>query len=61
MKIKNIGDALMAAGEEIRDHDLVLTLINNVGHDFDTIVAVISTQQRFISLEDAHFLLMMHE
>ena len=51
----------MAAGEEIRDHDLVLTLINNVGHDFDTIVAVISTQQRFISLEDAHFLLMMHE
>ena len=61
LKIKTVGDALMAAGEEVRDCDLVLTLINGVGHDFDPIVAVISAQQRFISLDDAHFLLMMHE
>ena len=44
-----------------RDRDLVLTLINGVGHDFDPIVAVISAQQRFISFDDAHFLLMTDE
>ena len=59
LKIKNIGDALMAAGEEIKERDLVTSLINGVGHEFDPIVAVITTQ-RFISLEDAQFMLMMH-
>ncbi|KAK2645706.1 hypothetical protein Ddye_020901 [Dipteronia dyeriana] len=61
LKIKNIEDALMAVGEDVKDNDLVLTLINGFGHEFDAIVVVISTQQRFISFENTHFLLMMHE
>ncbi|KAK2654155.1 hypothetical protein Ddye_014011 [Dipteronia dyeriana] len=59
LRIKNLGDSLMSAGEDVRDTDLVPSLINGVGHDFDAIVVVvISTQQRFISFEDAHT---MHE
>ena len=61
LKIKNIGDSLLAAGEDVRDRDLVMCLMNGVGHDYDTIVSVISTQQRFISFEDASYLLMTHE
>ena len=44
LKIKNIGDSLMAAGEEIKEWELVTSLINGVGHEFDPIVAVITTQ-----------------
>ncbi|KAK2647580.1 hypothetical protein Ddye_015069 [Dipteronia dyeriana] len=59
-KIKNIGDILKAAGEEVKERDLVMCLVNGIGHDFDAIVAVIIAQ-RFISFEDAQFLLMVHE
>ncbi|KAK2635164.1 hypothetical protein Ddye_029956 [Dipteronia dyeriana] len=46
--------------EDVRDRDLVLSLIIGVVHDFDAIVAAITTQ-RYISLEDAQLILMMHE
>ncbi|KAK2659236.1 hypothetical protein Ddye_005769 [Dipteronia dyeriana] len=59
-KIKNIGDALIVVGEEVKDRDLVICLVNGVGHDFDAIVDVITTQ-RYISFEDAQYLLMVHE
>jgi hypothetical protein len=60
LKIKNISDALMTTGEEIKERDLDINLVNGVVHEFDPIVAVITTQ-RFITLEDAQFMLMMHE
>ncbi|KAK2655426.1 hypothetical protein Ddye_008478 [Dipteronia dyeriana] len=59
-KIKHIGDSLLATGEEIKDYDLVMCLVNGVGHDFDAIVVVITTQQKFMSFEDAWFALTMH-
>ncbi|KAK2643570.1 hypothetical protein Ddye_025333 [Dipteronia dyeriana] len=61
LKIKNIRDSLLVAGEDIRDRDLVMCLINGAGHDFDAIVSVITAQQRFIGFEDASYLLMTHE
>ncbi|KAK2653405.1 hypothetical protein Ddye_013261 [Dipteronia dyeriana] len=59
-QVKNLGDALMVVGEDINERDLVTSLVNGVGHEFDSIVAVISTQ-KFIYLEDAQYMLMMHE
>ncbi|KAK2638719.1 hypothetical protein Ddye_026514 [Dipteronia dyeriana] len=61
LKIKHIGDASVVAEEEVKDHDLVMCLVNGICHDFDAIVVVITTQQRFMSFEDAQFVLMMHE
>ncbi|KAL5774750.1 hypothetical protein ACOSP7_012307 [Xanthoceras sorbifolium] len=45
LKIKNIGDALSAAGEEVSERDLLLSLMHGVGHEYDAVV----------------FLLLMHE
>ncbi|KAL5740224.1 hypothetical protein ACOSQ2_029404 [Xanthoceras sorbifolium] len=47
LKIKNIGDALSAAGEEVSERDLLLSLMHGVGHEYDAV--------------EAQFLLLMHE
>ncbi|KAL5843213.1 hypothetical protein ACOSQ4_009171 [Xanthoceras sorbifolium] len=61
LKIKNIGDALSAAGEEISERDLLLSLMHGVGHEYDAVVVLISSQRMTMSLEEAQFLLLMHE
>ncbi|KAL5839905.1 hypothetical protein ACOSQ4_012513 [Xanthoceras sorbifolium] len=61
LKIKNIGDALSAAGEEVSERDLLLSLMHGVGHEYDAVVVLISSQRSTMSLEEAQFLLLMHE
>ncbi|KAL5772768.1 hypothetical protein ACOSQ2_012692 [Xanthoceras sorbifolium] len=61
LKIKNIGDALSAAEEEVSERDLLLSLMHGVGHEYDAVVVLISSQRSTMSLEEAQFLLLMHE
>ncbi|KAL5810747.1 hypothetical protein ACOSQ4_027315 [Xanthoceras sorbifolium] len=61
LKIKNIGGALSAAGEEVSERDLLLSLMHGVGHEYDSVVVLISSQRSTMSLEEAQFLLLMHE
>ncbi|KAL5734368.1 hypothetical protein ACOSP7_032229 [Xanthoceras sorbifolium] len=61
LKIKNIGDALSAAGEEVSKCDLLLSLMYGVGHKYDAVVVLISSQRSTMSLEEAQFLLLIHE
>ncbi|KAL5798945.1 hypothetical protein ACOSQ2_003765 [Xanthoceras sorbifolium] len=61
MKIKNIGDALIEAREDVPDRDLILALLSGVGHIYDVVVVMISSQHRTMSLEDAQFLFLMYE
>ncbi|KAL5848586.1 hypothetical protein ACOSQ4_006599 [Xanthoceras sorbifolium] len=61
LHIKTIGDALSAAGEDVPERDLLLSLLNRVGHEYDAIVVLVSSQQRTIDLEKTQFLFLMHE
>ncbi|KAL5824811.1 hypothetical protein ACOSQ3_020874 [Xanthoceras sorbifolium] len=61
LKIKNIGDALSAVGEEVSEIDLLLSLMHGVGHEYDVVMVLISSQRMTMSLEEAQFLLLMHE
>ena len=61
LKIKTISDALMAAGEVVSDRDMIISLLHGVGHEYDSVVTLISSQQNTMLLEDAQFLFLMHE
>ncbi|KAL5839812.1 hypothetical protein ACOSQ4_012420 [Xanthoceras sorbifolium] len=61
LKIKNIGDAFSAAGEEVSERDLLLSLIHGVRHEYDIVVVLTSSQRSTMSLEEAQFLLLIHE
>ncbi|KAL5760997.1 hypothetical protein ACOSQ2_019835 [Xanthoceras sorbifolium] len=51
----------MTTGEDVPNRDLILALMSGVGHEYDVVVVMISSQHRTMSLEDAQFLFLMHE
>ncbi|KAL5810103.1 hypothetical protein ACOSQ4_026671 [Xanthoceras sorbifolium] len=61
LKIKNIGDLLLAVGEELNEKDLLLSLMGGIGHEYDSVIILIANQHKTMSLEDAQFMLLMHE
>ncbi|KAL5823325.1 hypothetical protein ACOSQ3_021297 [Xanthoceras sorbifolium] len=61
LKIKNICDALLGAGEVVNEKDLLLNLMSGVGHEYDPVVVLIANQHKTMSLEDTQFMLLMHE
>ncbi|KAL5761291.1 hypothetical protein ACOSQ2_020129 [Xanthoceras sorbifolium] len=61
LKIKNSRDALLTAREEVSERDLLLSLMHRVGLEYDAIVVLISSQRSTMSLEEAQFLLLMHQ
>ncbi|KAL5811844.1 hypothetical protein ACOSQ3_026794 [Xanthoceras sorbifolium] len=61
LKIKNIGDLLLTVGEELNEKDLLLSLMGGIGHEYDPVIILIANQHKTMSLEDAQFMLLMHE
>ncbi|KAL5855714.1 hypothetical protein ACOSQ4_005516 [Xanthoceras sorbifolium] len=61
LKVKVIGDGLRSAGQVITDRDLLLSVLNGLGHDYDPVVVMITSQQHSVSLHEAQYMLMIHE
>lgn len=61
LKAKTIGDALKSTSEMIRDHDLLLNMLNGLGHEYDLIVVLISSHKQTMSIQEAQYLLKIHE
>ncbi|KAK2638778.1 hypothetical protein Ddye_026573 [Dipteronia dyeriana] len=45
----------------VNDKDMIISLLNGVGHEYDSVVTLISSQQSTMALEAARFLFLMHE
>ncbi|KAL5855593.1 hypothetical protein ACOSQ4_005395 [Xanthoceras sorbifolium] len=61
MKIGTIGDALITAGHEVSDYDIILSILNGLGHEYDPVVVLISSQAKTMNVQDVQYLLMLHE
>ncbi|KAL5763417.1 hypothetical protein ACOSP7_019681 [Xanthoceras sorbifolium] len=61
LKIKTLGDGFRAAGQTVSEFDLVLNIMGGLGHDYDPVVVLVSSQHQSMSLEDAQYALMVHE
>ncbi|KAL5748355.1 hypothetical protein ACOSP7_025385 [Xanthoceras sorbifolium] len=60
LKVKGIGDGLRSAGQVVYDRDLLLNVLNGLGHEYDPVVVLVS-QQSGITLHEAQYMLMIHE
>ncbi|KAL5839746.1 hypothetical protein ACOSQ4_012354 [Xanthoceras sorbifolium] len=60
LKIKTLGEALMVAGQIVTEYNLVLSVISGLGHDYDLVVVLLSSQHKYISL-NTQYMLMVHE
>ncbi|KAL5766579.1 hypothetical protein ACOSP7_017196 [Xanthoceras sorbifolium] len=61
LKVKSVGDGLRSAEEVVTDRDLLMHVLNGLGHEFDSVVVVLSSQQNTITLHKAQYLLMINE
>ena len=61
LKIKILGDSLRAAGQVVSEYDMVLSVVNGLGHDYDAVVVIVTSQHKSMSFQEAQFLAMMHE
>ncbi|KAL5824860.1 hypothetical protein ACOSQ3_020923 [Xanthoceras sorbifolium] len=61
LKIKEIGDGLRSAGEVVTNCDLLLNVLNGLGHHFDPVVVMITSQESTMTLYEAQYMLMIHE
>ena len=59
--IKTIAHTLAAIGEPLGDKDLLLAILNELDHEYDIVVSLITYQMDEINLEKAQYLLLMHE
>ncbi|KAL5798917.1 hypothetical protein ACOSQ2_003737 [Xanthoceras sorbifolium] len=61
LKVKSIGDSLKATGEVVRDNDLILSILNGIGHEYDPVAVLISLQKQTMSLQEVQCQLMIHK
>ncbi|KAL5766827.1 hypothetical protein ACOSP7_017444 [Xanthoceras sorbifolium] len=59
LKIKTLGDGLRAAGQTVSEFDLVLSIMGGLGHNYDPVVVLVSSQHQSMSLEDAQYALIV--
>ncbi|KAL5815035.1 hypothetical protein ACOSQ4_025676 [Xanthoceras sorbifolium] len=61
LKVKGFGNSLRSAGQTVIDQDLILCVLNGLGHKYDSVVVMLSQQQLTMSLHEAQYMLMIHE
>ncbi|KAL5764513.1 hypothetical protein ACOSP7_016867 [Xanthoceras sorbifolium] len=60
LKVKSVGDALKVAGEFVRDNDLILSILNGIGREYNLVAVLIFSQKQTMSLQKVHCQLMVH-
>lgn len=61
LKVKMLGDSLRAAGQQVNHHGLILNVLSGVGHEYDPVVVLVSSQKNTMTLQEVQYLLMLHE
>ncbi|KAL5822962.1 hypothetical protein ACOSQ4_020862 [Xanthoceras sorbifolium] len=61
LRVKGLGTSLRSAGQTVTDQDLLLCVLNGLGHEYDPVVVMLSQQQLTMSLHEAQYMLMIHE
>ncbi|KAL5773722.1 hypothetical protein ACOSP7_013363 [Xanthoceras sorbifolium] len=61
LKVRSYGNGLKSTGQVVTDQDLLLSVLNGLGHEYDPMVVILSQQQSYMSLHEAQYMLMTHE
>ena len=61
LKIKTIGHSLAAIGEPLDDKELLLAILNDLDHDYENVVSLVTYKMNDVDLDKVHYLLLMHE
>ncbi|KAL5753235.1 hypothetical protein ACOSQ2_023742 [Xanthoceras sorbifolium] len=57
LRIKGIGNVLKGAGEDVKDNDLLLSILNGIGHEYDPIVVLTALQKHTMTIQKTQYML----
>ncbi|KAL5781043.1 hypothetical protein ACOSP7_006072 [Xanthoceras sorbifolium] len=61
LKMKSLADCLTAAGQLTNDQDVITSVLNGLGLEYDYVVMLITSREDFTSFNEAQYLLMAQE
>ncbi|KAK2652973.1 hypothetical protein Ddye_012829 [Dipteronia dyeriana] len=61
LKIKIFRNNLRTVGQIATEFAMVLSVLNGLGHDYDPIISVITSLHNKVSMQEAQYMLMVHE
>ncbi|KAL5766679.1 hypothetical protein ACOSP7_017296 [Xanthoceras sorbifolium] len=61
LKVRSYGNGLKSAGQVVTNQNLLLSVLNGLGHEYDPVVVILLKQQSYMSLLEAQYMLMTHE
>lgn len=61
LKMQEIADNLIAAGQKISDDDLIMNILEGVGAEFDVVVVNLTSRTDQFTIPEVHFALKTHE
>ena len=61
LKVKIITDNLVAIGEPVKERDQILQILGGLGHEYNSIVASLTSRDEDLSLHSIHSILLTHE
>ncbi|KAL5781624.1 hypothetical protein ACOSP7_006653 [Xanthoceras sorbifolium] len=53
LKVRNICDAIRGAGDIVRDLDLLLSILNGVGHEYYPVAVLIANKKQTMTIQEA--------
>ena len=57
LKMKNIAESLLAAGQLITDEELVLYVLGGLGQEFESVVVNLTSRQDNVTLQEVQYML----
>ncbi|KAK9169094.1 hypothetical protein Syun_001234 [Stephania yunnanensis] len=61
LKVKTIAAELRSINQVITESDMIQSILSGLGHEFDPVVVLVASQKANMSLQDAQYMLIMHE
>ncbi|KAL5842030.1 hypothetical protein ACOSQ3_012633 [Xanthoceras sorbifolium] len=61
LKLRTLADSLAASGYPMSERDLLLSVLQGLGNEYDACIVTITALQSTITVQDAQFLLMSYE
>lgn len=53
-KVKSIGDALQVIGHPVTEQELILSALNGMGHDYNSVVVMLTHTMSLSTLQEAN-------
>ncbi|KAB5514017.1 hypothetical protein DKX38_027923 [Salix brachista] len=61
LKMKSLAETIVCAGQQISDDELILYILEGLGHDYDSVVVNLTSRHDQVTLQEVQYMLQSQE